>query len=481
MQHLPVHWSEGLFLRPHHFQAADRYWEELVHRSALIHQPYGYGVESVKINEAALANGRVEVESCSARLRDGTIIDIDAGDLDRLDVKERLGADVTSDAQQDPTDRIKVYLGVPRLKLGRANTANDHQSSHARYYASSKPFEDESSGGNRQDVGLKNLNAQVLIGEEATTGFEAIPICQVRISAEQGIPVLDTDYFPPCLDIMSWLPLGIRDTREIYDLLSQRADTISRTVRDQGITLNAREPGDLEKLWLLSALNQSIGRLYNLAFAQGVHPFDAYRSLCEIVGSLSIFSADRRIPEIPAYDHDDLARIFRWARMQIEGMLQSIAPSVLEQAYFLGAGLVLQVSLKPKWFDSNWDMYMGINHGKTPRNDFLRMVQHRSIDWKIASSDRVESVFRNREAGLKFEVVQNPPRELPKSSGWLYCSIPTQSPEWQHVERTHNLSLRFNEEQINNLAELEGQRRIVIAAQGQPIALEFAMFAVRRS
>jgi type VI secretion system protein ImpJ len=30
MRNLPVHWSEGLFLRPHHFQTADRYWTEIV-------------------------------------------------------------------------------------------------------------------------------------------------------------------------------------------------------------------------------------------------------------------------------------------------------------------------------------------------------------------------------------------------------------------------------------------------------------------
>src|SRR5688572_28048231 len=29
MKNLPVHWSEGMFLRPHHFQAADRHWAEM--------------------------------------------------------------------------------------------------------------------------------------------------------------------------------------------------------------------------------------------------------------------------------------------------------------------------------------------------------------------------------------------------------------------------------------------------------------------
>ncbi len=39
MQYLPVHWYEGLFLRPHHFQAADRHLAELLHTSLEFDQP----------------------------------------------------------------------------------------------------------------------------------------------------------------------------------------------------------------------------------------------------------------------------------------------------------------------------------------------------------------------------------------------------------------------------------------------------------
>ena len=39
MRNLPVHWSEGMFLRPHHFQAADRHWRELLATSTLLGKP----------------------------------------------------------------------------------------------------------------------------------------------------------------------------------------------------------------------------------------------------------------------------------------------------------------------------------------------------------------------------------------------------------------------------------------------------------
>ena len=55
MRNLPVHWSEGMFLRPQHFQAADRHWSELIATSDRWSNPYSYGVWHVEISREALA------------------------------------------------------------------------------------------------------------------------------------------------------------------------------------------------------------------------------------------------------------------------------------------------------------------------------------------------------------------------------------------------------------------------------------------
>ena len=88
MRYPPVHWYEGLFLQPHHFQAADRNLAELMQSSLEFHHPYYYGIRSLEYGPEALANHQFEVRSLRARMRDGTIIDLDPGQqLDRLDLK----------------------------------------------------------------------------------------------------------------------------------------------------------------------------------------------------------------------------------------------------------------------------------------------------------------------------------------------------------------------------------------------------------
>ena len=74
MRHLPVHWSEGLFLRPHHFQALERSWSEQSSASTFASDPCSYGVVSVEIDSTALANRQIQLRSCRARMRDGTIV-----------------------------------------------------------------------------------------------------------------------------------------------------------------------------------------------------------------------------------------------------------------------------------------------------------------------------------------------------------------------------------------------------------------------
>ena len=54
----PVHWHEGMFIRPQHFQTAQRYWAHLVDRSAKWDVHYNWGLRSVELDLDALANYR---------------------------------------------------------------------------------------------------------------------------------------------------------------------------------------------------------------------------------------------------------------------------------------------------------------------------------------------------------------------------------------------------------------------------------------
>src|SRR5262245_47615851 len=135
MTHLPVHWYEGMFLRPQHLQAADRSWAETLHISESCDLQYNYGLRTLELSPEAIANHQIEVKACKARMRDGTMIALETGQgLDRVSLKDAFAKE----------SAVRVYLAVPKLELGRANVGTTGPKGVHRYSESQQLQADES-------------------------------------------------------------------------------------------------------------------------------------------------------------------------------------------------------------------------------------------------------------------------------------------------------------------------------------------------
>jgi len=71
---------------------------------------------------------------------------------------------------------------------------------------------------------------------------------------------------------------------------------------------------------------------------------------------------------------------------------------------------------------------------------------------KVGSSDRIEKIYALGDTGLRLVHVPSPrlPQALPREKGLTYFQInrEQQQSEWQHVERSLTLAIRFNETKI---------------------------------
>src|SRR5262245_12897155 len=81
MSDRPIHWHEGMFLRPHHFQAADRHMRQYVSQQVRWDEHHYWGVRHLKHDPDALGAFRFVVRHLEARMRDGTpvVLPDDAG------------------------------------------------------------------------------------------------------------------------------------------------------------------------------------------------------------------------------------------------------------------------------------------------------------------------------------------------------------------------------------------------------------------
>jgi type VI secretion system protein ImpJ len=479
MQNLPVHWYEGLFLRPHHLQANDRHWAELTSTSDHWDNAYNYGIYDFEISREALANQFLDIRVLKARMQDGTVVDLEHGRKpDRVALKGSLTAKLGEAFANEAT--LRVYLGIPKLKLGRENCGMEGDLGDPRYTAIRLTLADESRGSHEQEIEFRELNARLLLSTQDLSGFELLPIAQIKRASEgQATPELDPDYIPPLLATNVWPGLGDHIVRSLYDLIGEKIEVLSQQMVNRGMGRDSQDPGDLDRISMLEMLNESYATLTVLAFAQTIHPFVIYKEFCRILGKLSIFTPERRVSDIPGYDHDDLARIFKEIKIRIENILLGLRDYEFEQRYFLGSGLGMNVSLEPRWFHSNWEWCIGVKKDDLTVQECRQLLSAGHLDWKLGSSRQVENIFLRRSQGVELRPLDRPIRALPAKQEWTYFEVvKNDSPAWRDVVQTQTLAMRLKDSLIQNKDRLQGERELNVSAMGKKVNLQFALFAI---
>jgi type VI secretion system protein ImpJ len=467
-----VHWHEGMFIRPQHFQTAQRYWAHLVDRNEKWDVHYNWGLRSIELDLDALANYYGIVRSLHARLRDGTLVSVpEDGLLPDLDLRTAFEGGNTA----------TLYLGVPMLHLGRANASADGPSEVARYTVDTRELEDENTGVNPQPVQVRLLNACLLLSNQDHTGYEVLPIARIQKSARaEATPELDLSYIPPVLACDAWGPLATNILQAIYERIGKKIETLATQIVTRGVTFDSHTQGDALLFAQLRELNQAHALLSSLAYAQGVHPLLAYLELCRLVGQMSIFGATRRPPELPRYDHDDLGGCFYRIKQYLDELLNILVEPEYKERPFIGAGLRMQVSLEPAWLESAWQMYVGVRSTLEPDECVKRLTRsgRDQLDMKIGSSERVDTLYREGQAGLKVVHTPRPPRVLPQLPGLIYFQIQreTTAGEWQNVQKSLTLAVRLNETLV--AGNIQGQRVLTVKSAGQTTTLQFTLYVV---
>ena len=73
-----VHWTEGLFLRPHHLQQADRYLENTIESRARHVTPYPWGFAALEIDRDLAQQSKFALRRAAGIMPDGGLFDFPA-------------------------------------------------------------------------------------------------------------------------------------------------------------------------------------------------------------------------------------------------------------------------------------------------------------------------------------------------------------------------------------------------------------------
>jgi len=463
-----VLWGEGLFLRPHHFQAIERLSHDSSYISNVWETPFFYGLHRLEIDQDALSNWRVSLSECHLRFKDGTQLRFPQdAHISPVDIPKTMFAKSDS--------RVRVYVGVSELRRGVSNTSNENDPS-ARYLRHAENVEDENVAGNPQELEFRKLNPQILIGTEAARGFDAIPIMQLRLGATaEAPPQIDPDYIPPLLVKEAWAPLE-SFVRSVYDRLGATAEQFSRQMIDRGVAFASGHKEDLERILHLHSVNTALGGLAHFPFTPGIHPFRVYEGLCRAVGSLAIFRKARRLPELPHYDHDNIGPAFARLRDLLD--IEPEQSTDYERVPFSSEGFQMSVRLKAEWLEPTWAFYIGVE-GETTFSRVTELLSERELGMKVGSSEEVDKIYSRGRRGVRIMPVGDAPRAFPRSN-WHYFRVDREG-AWDSVERSLNLGIRFNERRVEK--QVNGENRIDVSDRetGNLVSLAFSLFAIKNS
>jgi type VI secretion system protein ImpJ len=93
------------------------------------------------------------------------------------------------------------------------------------------------------------------LGTQGLSGYELLPIAQIKRASEgEAAPQLDANFIPPLLLVDAWPGLSRDIVRGIYDIIGQKIEVLSQQVVNRGIGLDGRDPGDAERVLMLSQL-----------------------------------------------------------------------------------------------------------------------------------------------------------------------------------------------------------------------------------
>lgn len=449
----PVLWSEGMFLRPHHFQAAQQWTQTVLDAGLNAVRTFAWGFMELSIAGEPLENFTLRVDQCTVRLKDGTWVHVpDNTQLEPLDFQKPL------EQARGPLD---VYLGVPYLQEVRANTVSLEQPEFTegtpRYEPHGVMRRDENTGENPQLLYMRRMRGRLFVAGDDMTGYETVRLGALKRTDRPGaVPEIEPLGAGPLLAIQADAALSGAIT-SIADQVEAKGEVLAREAKEHHMLFTDGVAANTEHLLKLHALNEVRAQFAAMLQAPMLHPYDAFVVLARLVGYLSVFHEDLVPGALPRYDHDRPAASLDAIRRRLIVLLESVRPvRYVARAFSRKKDAQnregLEVELDRAWIDENLDMYVALESEEMDINQVERTI-YENLNMKLASPSRAPKIANIAVRGLRLQIRAVPAGTLPRRQGLHYFRIdktigPDRSDYWKECEQERGIRIGIREGQL---------------------------------
>lgn len=419
-----VVWSEGMFLRPQHFQQQERYLESFAHRRSAFADDLYWGFHSLELDEDALALGVVVLKSARGIMPDGTPFVLPGDGVGGLSLE------VPAEARN-----ALVCLALPPVREGVESVIFEESAlSAARWMSLTVETPDSNAiGGRAADIQTGRLRFRLFLRDELPEGWWGMGVARVRERMANLAVVLDRDYIPPGLACAGSSVLD-GFVREVAGLLGQRANALAERLSGGG----RGGVSEIADFLLLKLVNHWYPVMIHLESRQVVHPERLYSDLLGLVGELAVFSSQRRAKAYPPYRHDDLQATFAPVIADLRQALTLVMDQTairikLEERKF---GIRMAVVPERQLFKGA-SFILAANSNLPPEQLHVQFP----TQVKIGPVEKIRDLVNLHLPGVTLKPLPVAPRELPYHAGYQYFEMDGRHELWRELERSAGLAL----------------------------------------
>lgn len=419
-------WSEGMFLRPQHFQQNDRYFEALIENRCRPMRPYSWGIEELEINQESLNLGKIEIAKCKAILPDGTIVNIPSADAAPKPIEPN---------SQTKDENVYLCLMERRPNATEASREEDDDL-EVRYTIKVADVRDASlPEDSNAPIELASKNLLLLTESNERADFACIGIGRIIEVRSDKKVVLDDSFIPSALDCRSHVALA-GYIREIQGMLKQRADAIAVRLGGGGSGATAQ----VEDYMLLQLINGYEPVFAHLATLPAFHPEALFQLCLKLAGELSTFTASNNRPSgLPEYVHTNLAMTFITIMTEIRrslGLERAHSAEQIPFKYYEKVGINLAI-VHDKGLFKNAVFVLAVK-ADLPSE---KLRSQFPLQATIGPKELMKDLITSQLQGITLEALAVAPRQIPFHSGFSYFELDRRGDLWKQLSTSGGLGL----------------------------------------
>ncbi|MCP4176290.1 MAG: type VI secretion system baseplate subunit TssK [bacterium] len=428
-----IHWQEGMFLCPHHFQ---KFQHEIVRgfvNNIKRIYDFPYGLIEYELNERSFTEDKIIIfDKLKVVMPSGYILDISENSfLPPFPIDNIF-------AEEDKS--LTLYLGLPYWMDGKSNLSDRNELKNDKlsriYSITEEKIKDENTGLNPKTLAIRRLNPKIFSEKENFVDYDAIPIIKITKNEISYIEV-DKTFVPPLLTLKASSQM-MNLVKNIIQYLKSHTTEYRLQLHD--IYEFKSGMGSLQMpIHKLRILSSYCAELTELITNPEKPPYSYYVVFKKLIEELFSIIVDAPYAEIQEYNHKNPYSCFNDINKKLHMLLKvDLINKDFEKLIFnLKENGTYQLDVPERLIKNRYDYFLCIKTKIVP--EYLVKKVEEGLSIKCLPSPLVEMAAL---PGFKLSFLSNVPSELFREYNEYYFSFRKLEEEyWKEFESNHKLTI----------------------------------------